>query len=461
MEAVGTEPENGHRHKGDCVSYPGPHNAQGAADKRIVVDVSAVSGQGFFTGVQRIVREFCESNANEILLVKWDSKFGVFRSIPRLSRLRYRTTEGFWGRLRVKLKNFYWNASKDFREQGNRRVFVPKWVRNTARRFYEKVLSDTVLERESAFHKKPVWQPMPRQTFVLLDIPVALKHIEALLELMESHEVQTLVYLHDLFPLTHRELFNKKFHPGSRAKHLRYLDVVTSADRVVCNSKFTLSQYERFTNLFENEFPQRRSVIYPPWPTFKERTDGSSETLGELFQESTVRILAVGAKDKRKNFVVLLNALNELVSQGVDARLVLLVGATGQADPEFRATLLGLEQVVMERVHFIQQVSDDRLVELYSQASVIAVPSLAEGFGLPVVEGLARQRPVVATRGTALKELAAILPVRLADAHSAKEWAVALRESSEQGLLTHIHAPEEIPADWQDFTLRLALYPQK
>lgn len=422
-------------------------------DKYIVVDVTAVSGQSFFTGVQRIVREFCESNAGNIVMVKWDAKYGLFRVIHRLSRLRYRTTNGFLGHLRVWLKNFYWNASKDFRENGNRRSVLPKWFTNLARSFYERFLSDTVLERESAFHKKPEWQPMPWQTFLLLDIPVSLNHISGLLELMESHEVRTVAYLHDLFPLTHRALFNKAFHPGVRAKHLRYLDVVTSADRVVCNSEFTLSQYERFTKMFEEEIPQQRSVVYPPWPSFKERTDGSSENLGEIFEGAEVRILAIGASDKRKNLVVLLQALALLISQNVDARLVLVTGATGQKDPDFTATLIGLDKSVQDRIQFIQQISDNRLIEVYNQASVVAVPSLAEGFGLPVVEALARQRPVVATRGTALVELANFLPVTLVEAHSPQEWASALQISSDNGL----ESPVEIPLDWDDFTTRLEI----
>lgn len=426
---------------------------QGA--KALVVDVTAVSGQSFFTGVQRIVREFCDEHRKDLLFVKYDPKYQVFRVVPRLSRLRYRVTTGFWGHLRVWLKNLYWNASKDFREAGKNRMWIPGWVRKWAKAFYEALLSDTVLEKESAFHKRPVWNPAPHQTFILLDIPVSNPHITGLLGVMESHEVRTVIYVHDLFPLTHRSIFNKRSHAGVRAKHLRYLDVVSSADEVVCNSEFTLEQYSRYVSMFEDASAQTKRVVYPPWPQFSARAHGSTEDVANVFEDAAVRILAVGGLDKRKNFVVLLEALDLLVADGVDARLVLVSGATAQVDPIFKATMLALSDEAKKRVDIIRQVSDDRLVEIYSRATVVAVPSLAEGFGLPVVEALSRQRPVVAAKTTALVELARHLPVALADPHKPEQWRQQLVETSEKGLADDFSPSDVFPADWSAFRARL------
>jgi glycosyltransferase involved in cell wall biosynthesis len=426
-----------------------------ASTRTLVVDVTAVSGQAFFTGVQRMVREFCESHPKDVLLVRFDGKNKVFRTIPRLGRLRYRSAEGWRGRLRLKLKSFYWNASRQFREQGSRRGLLPKFVRNWARRFYEAFLSDTQLERNNAFQRRPIWQPQTHQTFFLIDIPVSQTHISALIELVDAHDVRSVAYLHDLFPLSHKQLFDPVHHPGVRARHLRYLDLVTTVDEVVCNSEFTKSQYERFTSLMENLTHQKLRVVYPPWPQFTKRTDDSSETVEDVFAGADVRILAVGALDQRKNLVVLLSALSLLTQQGVDARLVLVSGATGQIDPSFRAEMLSLSDNVRGRVEILNQVSDNRLAEIYEDASVVAVPSLAEGFGLPVVEGLRKGRPVVAASTTALSELAELLPVRLADPHDATAWATALLEASNSGGIAPLTAPAEFPRDWIEFRSRV------
>jgi len=426
-----------------------------ASSRSLVVDVTAVSGQAFFTGVQRMVREFCETHQKDVLLVRFDAKNKVFRTIPRLGRLRYRSVDGWRGRLRLALKSFYWNASREFREQGSRRSLLPKFVRTWARRFYEAFLSDTQLERNSAFLRRPIWEPQAHQTFFLLDIPVSQTHISALIDLVAAHDVRSVVYLHDLFPLSHKQLFDPVHHPGVRARHLRYLDLVTAVDEVVCNSEFTKSQYERFTSLMENTTHQKVSVVYPPWPQFTERTDDSSEAVEEVFAGAELRILAVGALDRRKNLVVLVQALTLLIEQGVNAQLVLVSGATGQVDPSFRAEMLSLNDKVRSRVVILRQVSDNRLAEIYDDATVVAVPSLAEGFGLPVVEGLRKGRPVVAASTTALAELANVLPVRLADPHDPTAWVRELSEASTAERIAPLSAPEAFPADWIDFRARV------
>lgn len=426
-----------------------------ASTRSLVVDVTAVSGQAFFTGVQRMVREFCETHNKDVLLVRFDAKSKVFRTIPRLGRLRYRSVEGWRGRVRLKLKSFYWNASREFREQGSRRSLLPKFIRNWARKFYEAFLSDTQLERSNDFQRRPIWQPHSHQTFFLIDIPVSQTHISALIELVDAHDVRSVVYLHDLFPLSHKQLFDPVHHPGVRARHLRYLDLVTAVDEVVCNSEFTKSQYERFTSLMENPTHQKVGVVYPPWPQFTERTDDSSEAVEDVFAGADVRILAVGALDKRKNLVVLLQAMTLLIEQGVNARLVLVSGATGQIDPSFRAEMLSLNDNVRSHIAILTQVSDNRLAEIYEDASVIAVPSLAEGFGLPVVEGLRKGRPVVAASTTALTELAELLPVRLADPHDARAWVAQLLEASRAEAIAPLLAPAEFPKDWMEFRSRV------
>jgi len=57
------------------------------------------------------------------------------------------------------------------------------------------------------------------------------------------------------------------------------------------------------------------------------------------------------------------------------------------------------------RVRFVSGVSDEELVRLYNRATLVAVPSLYEGFGLPAGEAMACGAPVVATTGGALPEV--------------------------------------------------------
>lgn len=70
------------------------------------------------------------------------------------------------------------------------------------------------------------------------------------------------------------------------------------------------------------------------------------------------------------------------------------------------STLSTIEELgLSDAVTFVSGVSDQRIVELYSEASVAVVPSLYEGFSLPAIEAMSCGVPLVATTGGALPEV--------------------------------------------------------
>jgi glycosyltransferase involved in cell wall biosynthesis len=66
-----------------------------------------------------------------------------------------------------------------------------------------------------------------------------------------------------------------------------------------------------------------------------------------------------------------------------------------------------IEQLgLTDAVSFVHGVSDERIVELYSECELAVVPSLYEGFSLPAVEAMSSGVPLLATTGGALPEVA-------------------------------------------------------
>ena len=110
-------------------------------------------------------------------------------------------------------------------------------------------------------------------------------------------------------------------------------------------------------------------------------------------------VLCVAQKRPYKNLGDLIRAIAELP----DATLV-LPGAPTDHEAELRA--LAEELGVAERVRFAGWVSDDELEELYAEATCFVLPSLIEGFGLPVLEAMARGLPVACSDRPALPEVA-------------------------------------------------------
>ncbi len=68
---------------------------------------------------------------------------------------------------------------------------------------------------------------------------------------------------------------------------------------------------------------------------------------------------------------------------------------------------LGGEQIIQgANARWLGRVSDDELADLYRAATVVAVPSLGEGFGLPILEAMACGAPTVVSNRGAMPEIA-------------------------------------------------------
>lgn len=99
--------------------------------------------------------------------------------------------------------------------------------------------------------------------------------------------------------------------------------------------------------------------------------------------------------DPRKNVSLLLEAYAQLSAAMRDEVRLVLAGSAPPPDNFWqRAGALG----VTERISFVQQPSRDELIRLYQKASVFALPSDEEGFGVVVVEAMACAVPVISTR---------------------------------------------------------------
>jgi glycosyltransferase involved in cell wall biosynthesis len=116
-------------------------------------------------------------------------------------------------------------------------------------------------------------------------------------------------------------------------------------------------------------------------------------------------LLHVSSGDKRKNFGRILEAFSLIRSQFPDTDLV-RVGSTLHADNLRRERESLIRLGLNGRVHHRQGLSDTDLATFYNVAEAFVFPSVAEGFGLPVLEAQASGCPCVTSNNTALGEIA-------------------------------------------------------
>jgi glycosyltransferase involved in cell wall biosynthesis len=112
-------------------------------------------------------------------------------------------------------------------------------------------------------------------------------------------------------------------------------------------------------------------------------------------------ILAVSSTRPTKNIRRLLQALAELHKVAPD--VLLLIAGRGDMKAELmqQATELG----VADSLHFLGMLTDPELGYLYRHAQVLAYPSIAEGFGFPIVEAYSQGCPVMCSNVSSPAEL--------------------------------------------------------
>jgi glycosyltransferase involved in cell wall biosynthesis len=128
-------------------------------------------------------------------------------------------------------------------------------------------------------------------------------------------------------------------------------------------------------------------------------------------------VLAVGTVEPRKDLPSLVAAVDRLATEHPDLVLV-HAGGDGWQVEQLEEALAAMAHPT--RVRRLGHIPHDQLGHLYAGARVFAYPSVYEGFGIPVLEAMACDVPVVTTAVPALREVAgdaaAIVPVGDVDA---------------------------------------------
>lgn len=138
-------------------------------------------------------------------------------------------------------------------------------------------------------------------------------------------------------------------------------------------------------------------------PAFRPLSDAAAGHVAKQYRLDPGYLLFVGTLEPRKNVPGLLAAYRILLDQEATSEPLVLIGGKGWLYEEIfdRAEALDLDN----HVRFLHRVPDVDLPGLYSAASVLALPSFYEGFGLPALEAMSCGTPVVVANRASLPEV--------------------------------------------------------
>lgn len=213
------------------------------------------------------------------------------------------------------------------------------------------------------------------------------------------------VVVYDLLPVLHPYWFNPK---TTRIFREWLRTVAIFADGIICNSNAVKAELDGW-------LPEQYSLATGAIPvnTIPLGADiqssapsrGLPENVDQLLKTfaSKPTVLMVGTLEPRKGHSQVLTAFEKLWKQGRDINLV-IVGRPGWKTESLQRQLRSHPQG-QARLHWLDNASDELLELLYTRCTGVLVASQGEGFGLPLIEAMHYNKPVLARNIPVFREI--------------------------------------------------------
>jgi len=242
--------------------------------------------------------------------------------------------------------------------------------------------------------------------------------------LVMNNNLNQIVTIHDLMPL---------LYPKGRAHQYFYYKVlipkyIRKVNKVITVSENTKKDIVKFYDVDK----EKVKVIYNGYDMNDKFT--KQESRNYIFNKYNIEgyFFMVGIHYRYKNLHTVIEAYSKIYKE-INLKLVI----AGNSKVEYGRELVSLVDRLglNEHVIFLGYVNDDEKEMLYKASNALIYPSLYEGFGLPVLEAMYNETPVLCSNTSSLPEVvstAAILfnPLDEVDIINAMRTIISNKEVS-------------------------------
>ncbi len=229
--------------------------------------------------------------------------------------------------------------------------------------------------------KSHLWEQLALPFFFIGKKKYIILSFTGLGSILIPHKIMT---VHDLSFLENPSWFSRVYY--HYYKFMTPIALYTSK-HIITVSEFSKKEILKYYGFIK---PEEISVIYNAADKKKFHS-----LAGKRTNDSLPYFLAVSSLDKRKNFANLLEAF-----KGIEHFNLKIVGGSNRV---FSKTNTNLDTA--KNIEFLGRVSDQELLTLYNNAYGFVFPSLYEGFGLPIIEAMSSECPVLASDIEVMREV--------------------------------------------------------
>ena len=209
-----------------------------------------------------------------------------------------------------------------------------------------------------------------------IELPLYLKqnNIPPLLNLCNTAPLvyrNNIITLHDLAFIENPNWFNPKF-----AKWYKWLipKIAKKSKHILTVSEFSKSEIMKHLHVLQSKITVLPNGIY--W-------NANAESLAKT--RNRPYILSVGSDNPRKNYQTLIESFKNLDKNDYDLIIV------GKPSTVFNSN----NPVNAKNVYWLNKVNDAELIHLYKNATAFVSTSLYEGFGIPALEAISLNCPII------------------------------------------------------------------
>lgn len=212
-----------------------------------------------------------------------------------------------------------------------------------------------------------------------------------------TNKTKIITVIHDIFPIT-----NPNYTPKIYNKYFSYFmkNTVKNTDRYIFVSNATKNSVESYFSKIN--FDKKSMILYNDISHLMNKEVNKKEIKNQNY------FLYIGNLERRKGVDILLNSFLKYCESNGNKKLIL---AGSIREKKIEKKISYLKKRCEQKFDYLGRVSEEEKQQLLKNCSAFVFPSRAEGFGIPPMEALLYNKPIILSNLDVFKEIYGNIPI--------------------------------------------------